>query len=106
MMDSQTSNGEGSANDVQASPSAVDLLVVQLESLTTNDTAVVNVQDYLTKFPLEISYKIASDPGLTSRDLAALAATSRQHYSVANPVLYKKHVQEEYGVAGEYRASK
>lgn len=57
--------------------------------------------DQFQRLETEIVMMIVGDPGLTTKDLAAFAATCRRHYDIANPTLYKKNIEEEDGVAGK-----
>lgn len=52
-------------------------------------------RDHLGRLPTELFCLVVEDHGLSTRDLAALAATCRKCYIITNPILYQKHIKEE-----------
>lgn len=55
----------------------------------------VKARDHFGRLPTELFCLVVEDHGLSTHDLAALAATCRKCYIITNPVLYKKHIKEE-----------
>lgn len=51
--------------------------------------------DHLVQLPTELFCLVVEGHDLSTRDLAALAATCHKCYTIANPLLYQKHVKEE-----------
>lgn len=60
-----------------------------------------SARDHLDRLPNEIFELVAKNPDLSIHDLAAIAATSRRNHSIANPLLYEKHIREEDGRASK-----
>lgn len=56
-------------------------------------------RDHLVQLPVELFCLVVKDHELSTRDLAALAATCRRNYSITNPILYQKHLKENAGQA-------
>lgn len=54
-----------------------------------------NARDHFGRLPAELLCLVVENHGLSTRDLAALAATCRKCYIITNPVLYQKHITEE-----------
>ncbi|KAI7773241.1 hypothetical protein LA080_011486 [Diaporthe eres] len=58
-----------------------------------------DARDNLGRPPTELFCLVVEDHGLSTRDLAALAATCRKCYIITNPILYQKHLKETGGQA-------
>lgn len=58
-----------------------------------------DARDNLGRLPTELFCLVVEDHGLSTRDLAALAATCRKCYTISNPILYQKHLKENAGQA-------
>ncbi|KAG8157806.1 hypothetical protein KVR01_012468 [Diaporthe batatas] len=55
--------------------------------------------DHLSRLPAELLCLVVENGSLSTGDLAALAATCRRCYILANPILYQKHLKENAGIA-------
>lgn len=60
-----------------------------------------NARDHLGRLPTELFCLVVEDHGLSTRDLAALAATCHKNYTLTNPILYQKHLKEDGGIASK-----
>lgn len=53
------------------------------------------------RMPMELFFLVIEQNGLSIRDLISLALTCRGCYERTIPTAYKKHVQEEHGIASK-----
>lgn len=60
-----------------------------------------NTRNNLDRLPAELFSMVTEQSGLSVSSLAAVALTSRRYYEMTIPTVYKKHVQEDSGVASK-----
>ncbi|KAJ0116868.1 hypothetical protein J7T55_010019 [Diaporthe amygdali] len=59
----------------------------------------LDTRNHFDRLPAELFSMVTEQSGLSVSSLAALALTSRRSYKMTIPIVYKKHVQEEFGSA-------